>query len=279
MQNLPIRPTGVRVVVDPPDAPGPDRRKTTDPGVGAAGVRSGRGAEPTRPPTEEIPPAPGMTRAASAMCRSPPRGRRGASEVPSGASPGARRARGRRHRERPGRGAERVHRAAGVAGERQDTGPLESTACGDISPTVGITSTPVIDPATDQVFVVADNLIGWSLEHRLYAFNLSNGSAVSGFPIDVELPGRRAGGPAPARRAGHRQRAGHHRIRGKPDRDAAPIAAGWWRYLRRAARCTRSRSTPAQPRTGAIWAGQLAPQSTQLAMWGSRPATATRLVL
>ncbi|HEX4280980.1 MAG TPA: PQQ-binding-like beta-propeller repeat protein [Solirubrobacteraceae bacterium] len=61
--------------------------------------------------------------------------------------------------------------------------------CGDISPTVGITSTPVIDPATDQVFVVADNLIGSSIQHRLYAFNLSNGSAVSGFPMDVEPPG------------------------------------------------------------------------------------------
>jgi polyvinyl alcohol dehydrogenase (cytochrome) len=67
--------------------------------------------------------------------------------------------------------------------------PSSQLPCGDISPTVGITSTPVIDPATDQVFVVADNLIGSSIEHRLYAFNLSNGSAVSGFPIDVEPPG------------------------------------------------------------------------------------------
>jgi outer membrane protein assembly factor BamB len=61
--------------------------------------------------------------------------------------------------------------------------------CGDISPTVGITSTPVIDPTTDRVFVVADNLIGSSIQHRLYAFNLSNGSAVAGYPVDVEPPG------------------------------------------------------------------------------------------
>ena len=61
--------------------------------------------------------------------------------------------------------------------------------CGDISPTVGITSTPVIDPATDRVFVVADNLIGSTVQHRLYAFNLSNGSAVAGYPVDVEPPG------------------------------------------------------------------------------------------
>ena len=67
--------------------------------------------------------------------------------------------------------------------------PSSQLPCGDISPTVGITSTPVIDPTTDRVFVAADNLIGASIEHRLYAFNVSNGSAVPGYPVDVEPPG------------------------------------------------------------------------------------------
>jgi outer membrane protein assembly factor BamB len=67
--------------------------------------------------------------------------------------------------------------------------PASQLPCGDISPTVGITSTPVIDPATNRVFVVADTLSGSTIQHKLFAFNLSDGSAVSGFPVDVEPPG------------------------------------------------------------------------------------------
>ena len=67
--------------------------------------------------------------------------------------------------------------------------PSSKLPCGDISPTVGITSTPVIDPATNEVFVVADTLTGSTIEHKLYAFNVANGAAVAGFPVDVEPPG------------------------------------------------------------------------------------------
>ena len=69
------------------------------------------------------------------------------------------------------------------------SGPGPHPPCGDISPTVGITSTPVIDPATNRVFVVADTLTGSTIQHELYAFKLANGSAVAGFPVDVEPPG------------------------------------------------------------------------------------------
>jgi outer membrane protein assembly factor BamB len=67
--------------------------------------------------------------------------------------------------------------------------PHTMLSCGDISPTVGITSTPVIDPATNRVFVVADTLSGSTIQHELYALNLADGSVVPGFPIDVEPPG------------------------------------------------------------------------------------------
>src|SRR5581483_4099336 len=67
--------------------------------------------------------------------------------------------------------------------------PSSRLPCGDISPTVGITSTPVIDPATNRVFVVADTLTGSTIQHELFAFNLGDGSAVAGFPVDVEPPG------------------------------------------------------------------------------------------
>ncbi len=67
--------------------------------------------------------------------------------------------------------------------------PSSQLPCGDIMPTVGITSTPVIDPSTNRVFVVADTLTGSTIQHRLFAFNLSDGSGVPGFPVDVEPPG------------------------------------------------------------------------------------------
>lgn len=67
--------------------------------------------------------------------------------------------------------------------------PSSKLPCGDISPTVGITSTPVIDPATNEVFAVADTLNGSTIEHKLYAFNVLNGTAVAGFPVDVEPSG------------------------------------------------------------------------------------------
>jgi len=66
--------------------------------------------------------------------------------------------------------------------------PSSKLPCGDISPTVGITSTPVIDPANNEVFAVADTYSGSTIEHKLYAFNASTGAAVAGFPVDVEPP-------------------------------------------------------------------------------------------
>ncbi|HET6865408.1 MAG TPA: PQQ-binding-like beta-propeller repeat protein [Solirubrobacteraceae bacterium] len=67
--------------------------------------------------------------------------------------------------------------------------PSSQLHCGDISPTVGITSTPVIDPSTNRVFVVADTLTGSTIQHKLFAFNLADGSGVAGFPVDAEPPG------------------------------------------------------------------------------------------
>ena len=44
--------------------------------------------------------------------------------------------------------------------------PAASLPCGDISPTVGITGTPVIDEARDELFVVADELVNGTPAHR-----------------------------------------------------------------------------------------------------------------
>jgi outer membrane protein assembly factor BamB len=71
--------------------------------------------------------------------------------------------------------------------------PDSQLPCGDISPTVGITSTPVVDPETNRVFVVADTWNGSnasSIRHQLAGFNVADGTPVQGLPIAVDPPGQ-----------------------------------------------------------------------------------------
>ncbi|MDQ6748669.1 MAG: PQQ-binding-like beta-propeller repeat protein [Candidatus Dormibacteraeota bacterium] len=67
--------------------------------------------------------------------------------------------------------------------------PVPSTAlpCGNISPTVGITSTPVIDPYTATLYAVADLRSGSSATHTLFALNARTGAVT--FSRSVEPPG------------------------------------------------------------------------------------------
>jgi len=62
-----------------------------------------------------------------------------------------------------------------------------SLPCGDIRPVAGITGTPVIDPARNEIFLVADELSGGSLAHRL--FGLSTASGRVEMSQDVDPPG------------------------------------------------------------------------------------------
>jgi len=56
--------------------------------------------------------------------------------------------------------------------------------CGDISPTVGITGTPVIDLARDEIFAVADEFNGSSSTHVLVGLNLYTGNTMLDSPVD-----------------------------------------------------------------------------------------------
>ncbi len=65
--------------------------------------------------------------------------------------------------------------------------PSGSLPCGDISPTVGITGTPVIDEARSEVFVVADELVNGSPAHELVGLSTATGK--SELSQDVDPPG------------------------------------------------------------------------------------------
>jgi hypothetical protein len=53
--------------------------------------------------------------------------------------------------------------------------PSSALPCGDISPTVGITGTPVIDPSSSEIFVVADEDNGGAIGHFLIGLDLYTG--------------------------------------------------------------------------------------------------------
>jgi len=65
--------------------------------------------------------------------------------------------------------------------------PASSLPCGDISPTVGITGTPVIDAARGELFVVADEMVGGTPAHELVG--LSTATGVTELRQDVDPPG------------------------------------------------------------------------------------------
>lgn len=65
--------------------------------------------------------------------------------------------------------------------------PSGDLPCGNIGPTVGITSTPVIDTARKEIFVVADELVSGRPRHELYG--LSAGDGAVKFKQHVDPPG------------------------------------------------------------------------------------------
>jgi outer membrane protein assembly factor BamB len=65
--------------------------------------------------------------------------------------------------------------------------PAGSLPCGDITPTVGITGTPVIDQARGEIFVVADELDGGKPAHRLVGLATASGRIE--MSQDVDPPG------------------------------------------------------------------------------------------
>jgi outer membrane protein assembly factor BamB len=62
--------------------------------------------------------------------------------------------------------------------------PATGLPCGNISPTVGITSTPVVDMSRQEIFVVADELSGGVVQHHLYGLSVSTGAVLLNQDVD-----------------------------------------------------------------------------------------------
>ncbi len=62
--------------------------------------------------------------------------------------------------------------------------PAASLPCGDITPTVGITGTPVIDASRGEIFVVADELAGGRPAHRLVGLSTTSGTVEMSQQVD-----------------------------------------------------------------------------------------------
>jgi len=57
--------------------------------------------------------------------------------------------------------------------------------CGDLVPSAGITGTPVIDPSTQTMYLVALVKVGTGFHHRLHALDLASGGDKFGGPVEV----------------------------------------------------------------------------------------------
>jgi uncharacterized protein (TIGR03437 family) len=63
--------------------------------------------------------------------------------------------------------------------------------CPSIAPELGITGTPVIDPSTGTLYVVASTILNGQFFHRLHALDITTGAEQPGSPVVVEasVPG------------------------------------------------------------------------------------------
>lgn len=80
------------------------------------------------------------------------------------------------------------------------SGYLVGKGYGDLTPEVGVTGTPVIDPASNTLYVVSKsmNAAGTLFHQRLHAIDITSGAERPGSPVSIAAtyPGTAAGGSA-----------------------------------------------------------------------------------
>ena len=75
--------------------------------------------------------------------------------------------------------------AAHGAGAGATAVPWTDTGSPDVAPTVGITSTPAINPATNTMYLVANTKESGAYFSRLHAINITNGQEQANSPVNI----------------------------------------------------------------------------------------------
>jgi hypothetical protein len=78
-----------------------------------------------------------------------------------------------------------------IAGGGTTVSSTSDLSCGDIEPEVGITGTPVIDPATNTLYVVSKSKVGGSFVQHLHALSTLTLAEKLGGPVEIQasVPG------------------------------------------------------------------------------------------
>lgn len=63
-----------------------------------------------------------------------------------------------------------------------------SLLCGDLTPNLGVTSTPTVDPETGVVYVVDQAYVAGHIGWYMHAINPANGVEMPHFPVEIEGP-------------------------------------------------------------------------------------------
>ena len=96
-----------------------------------------------------------------------------------------------------------------LLGSGETVNDLPSYGCGQVTPTIGVTATPVIDRAAGTIYLVAmsKTTANSSYHQRLHALNVTTGAEQTGSPVDITATYPTLGGTATFDPAQYEERA------------------------------------------------------------------------